>query len=219
MFLIKLSIYAVLHSLLFFLAVFLPPPQWGAADAEIKVPSGENTELKRSPFQAWSMSVYSHACYAYCEGVLPSDRRAGKHHHILQNKGRPYAYVLCSCHPRLRKVLWAVCFVGTRSESSSLVDFKVHMLLDRNGITTVYASNLILRSLERLRLDACCLSISRLTQGFLFAARFIKFYLLPIRCGFNHFYGMMKVSILLLMNCCAEARDAMPVIVLDSPRF
>ena len=27
-------------------------PQWGAADAEIKVPSGENTELKRSPFEA-----------------------------------------------------------------------------------------------------------------------------------------------------------------------
>ena len=32
-------------------------PQWGAADAEIKVPSGENTELKRSPFKAWSKSV------------------------------------------------------------------------------------------------------------------------------------------------------------------
>ena len=35
---------------------FLSPsnitPQWGAADAEIKVPSGENTELKRSPFKA-----------------------------------------------------------------------------------------------------------------------------------------------------------------------
>ena len=29
-------------------------PQWGAADAEIKVPSDENTELKRSPFKAWS---------------------------------------------------------------------------------------------------------------------------------------------------------------------
>ena len=29
-------------------------PQWGAADAEIKVPSGENTELKRSPCKAWS---------------------------------------------------------------------------------------------------------------------------------------------------------------------
>ena len=27
-------------------------PQWGAVDAEIKVPSGENTELKRSPFKA-----------------------------------------------------------------------------------------------------------------------------------------------------------------------
>ena len=46
-------------------------PQWGAADAEIKVPSGENTELTRSPFQAWSRSVYSHTCYAYCQGVLP----------------------------------------------------------------------------------------------------------------------------------------------------
>ena len=27
-------------------------PQCGAANAEIKVPSGENTELKRSPFKA-----------------------------------------------------------------------------------------------------------------------------------------------------------------------
>ena len=32
---------------------------WGAADAEIKIPSGENTELKRSPFIAWSRSVYT----------------------------------------------------------------------------------------------------------------------------------------------------------------
>ena len=46
------------------------PPQWGAADAEIKVPSGENTELKRSPIKAWSKSVYSHTCYAYCQGFL-----------------------------------------------------------------------------------------------------------------------------------------------------
>ena len=45
-------------------------PQWGAADAEIKVPSGENTELKRSPFKAWSRSVYTHTCYAYCQGFL-----------------------------------------------------------------------------------------------------------------------------------------------------
>ena len=46
-------------------------PQWGAADAEIKVPSGENTVLKRSPFKAWSRSVYSHSCYTYCQEFLP----------------------------------------------------------------------------------------------------------------------------------------------------
>ena len=45
-------------------------PQWGDADAEIKVPSGENTELKRSPFKDWSRSVYSHTYYAYCQGFL-----------------------------------------------------------------------------------------------------------------------------------------------------
>ena len=45
--------------------------QWGAADAEIKVPSDENTELKRSPFKAWSRSVYSHTCYTYCQEFLP----------------------------------------------------------------------------------------------------------------------------------------------------
>ena len=44
--------------------------QWGAADAEIKVPSEENTELKGSPFKAWSRSVYSQACYAFCQGFL-----------------------------------------------------------------------------------------------------------------------------------------------------
>ena len=37
----------------------------------LKVPSDENTELKGSPFQAWSRSVYCSACYAYCQGVLP----------------------------------------------------------------------------------------------------------------------------------------------------
>ena len=47
------------------------PPQWGAADAEIKVPSGENTEFRRSPFKVWSRSVYSHTCYAYCQEFLP----------------------------------------------------------------------------------------------------------------------------------------------------
>ena len=47
------------------------PPQWGAADAEIKVPFDENTELKRSPFKVWSRSVHSHTCYAYWQEFLP----------------------------------------------------------------------------------------------------------------------------------------------------
>ena len=38
---------------------------------KLKVPPGENTELKRSPFKAWSRSVYSHTGYAYCLGFLP----------------------------------------------------------------------------------------------------------------------------------------------------
>ena len=45
--------------------------QCGAADAEIRVPFDEDTELKRSPFKAWSRSVYSHTCYAYSQGFLP----------------------------------------------------------------------------------------------------------------------------------------------------
>ena len=52
-------------------AFSLLAPHWGAADVEIKVPSGENTELKRSSFKAWSRSAYSHTCYAYCQGFLP----------------------------------------------------------------------------------------------------------------------------------------------------
>ena len=48
-----------------------PAPQWGAADAEIKVPSDENTELKSSLFKAWSRTVYSHAYYGYFQGFLP----------------------------------------------------------------------------------------------------------------------------------------------------
>ena len=48
------------------------PPAVGSCGRRNQVPSGENTELKRSPFQAWSRSVYSHTCYAYCQGFLPS---------------------------------------------------------------------------------------------------------------------------------------------------
>ena len=47
------------------------PPQWGDAEAKIKVPSCENRELKRSPFKVWSRSVkYNQTCNAYCQGFL-----------------------------------------------------------------------------------------------------------------------------------------------------
>ena len=66
------------------------PLQWGAADAEIKVPSGENTELKCSPFKAWSRSVYDHTCYAYCQGFLPCFSLPFRsiHQHFFQNLSR-----------------------------------------------------------------------------------------------------------------------------------
>ena len=34
-------------------------------------PICENTELKGFPFKAWGRSVYSHTCYANCQGFLP----------------------------------------------------------------------------------------------------------------------------------------------------
>ena len=73
-------------------------PQWGAADAEIKVPSGENTEFKRSPFKAWSRSVYSHTCYAYCQGFLPYLLLPfhSIHLHFFQN---PSQFFLCWLWP------------------------------------------------------------------------------------------------------------------------
>ena len=71
-------------------ALVIVIPQWGAADAEIKVPSGENTELKRSPFKAWSRSVYSHTCYAYCQRFLTCLFLPFQciHLHLFQNLSR-----------------------------------------------------------------------------------------------------------------------------------
>ena len=43
----------------------------GELQTQKLVPSGENTELKRSPFKAWSRLVCGHTCYAYCQGLLP----------------------------------------------------------------------------------------------------------------------------------------------------
>ena len=67
-------------------------PRWGTADAEIKVPPGENTELKRSPFKAWIRSVYRLTCYAYCQGFLPSLFLPFQsiHLHFFQNLSRVF---------------------------------------------------------------------------------------------------------------------------------
>ena len=73
-----LAVFTIRANLALFLRVMLPyqvtiltdTPQWGAADAEIKVPSVEKTELERFPFKAWSRSVYSHTCYAYYQRFL-----------------------------------------------------------------------------------------------------------------------------------------------------
>ena len=67
----RLSLRALIHYQTLSYDIIILPPQWRAADAEIKVPSGENTGLKRCPFKAWSRSLYSHTCYAYCQGFLP----------------------------------------------------------------------------------------------------------------------------------------------------
>ena len=66
------------------------PPQWGAADTKIKISSDENTEFKRSTFKAWSRSVYSYTCYAYCQEFfsclfLPFQ---SIHLHFFQNLSR-----------------------------------------------------------------------------------------------------------------------------------
>ena len=56
--------------------------------------SGENTELKRFPFKAWSRSVSRHTCYAYCQGFLPCLFLPFRsiHLHFFQNFSR---FFLC----------------------------------------------------------------------------------------------------------------------------
>ena len=89
-----IAIHATLTARDFFLAYFYPSSPFtcifSAADAEIKVPSGENTELKRSPFKAWSRLAYSHTCYAYCQGFLPCLLLPFRsmHLHFFQNLSR-----------------------------------------------------------------------------------------------------------------------------------
>ena len=43
----------------------VPAVVYYGTDAEIKVPSVENSELTSSPIKAWSRSEYNHACLKY----------------------------------------------------------------------------------------------------------------------------------------------------------
>ena len=72
-----------------------PTPQWVSADAEIKGPSVENAELKRSPFRAWSRSVSRD--FFFCL-FLPF---RSIHQHFFQNLSR----FLCLCWLWLTPVL------------------------------------------------------------------------------------------------------------------
>ena len=83
---------------LYFIPKILPTlPRWGAAGAEIKVPSVESTELKHLPFKARSRSLYSHTCYAYCKGFLPYLILPFQsiHLHFFQNLSRSFSCVGC----------------------------------------------------------------------------------------------------------------------------
>ena len=59
--------FADLHYYAIFIYFTTVSPAVGSCGRRIKVPSAENTELNRFPFKAWSRSVYSHTCYAYCQ--------------------------------------------------------------------------------------------------------------------------------------------------------
>ena len=76
------------------LSLSLSSPQREAADGEIKVPSGENTERKRSPFKVWSRSVYSLTCCAYCQRFPRCSFLSFRsiHLHFFQNLSR---FLLC----------------------------------------------------------------------------------------------------------------------------
>ena len=93
--------------------------QWGAANAEIQVPFGENTELKHSPFKAWSRSVCSHTCYTYCQGFLPSLFRPfwSIHLHFSRvecprNMNRQKNHMTCgimTCEMNNFEIEWSLC--------------------------------------------------------------------------------------------------------------
>ena len=97
---VKLCLMVLLIELYLFITLFgdlEDTSQWGAVDTEIKVPSGENTELKHSPFKACSRSVYSHTCHAYFHKFLPYFYPSSLFLHFFQNLPI-FSCIGCSWH-------------------------------------------------------------------------------------------------------------------------
>ena len=83
----------------------MPPPHFGSPrSGELRTQKLKShlvrTELKRSLFKAWSTSVYSHTCYAYCQGFLPCFflPSCSIHLHFFQNLSRFFLCLLWLTH-------------------------------------------------------------------------------------------------------------------------
>ena len=87
---------SVLHINKMSKTVLIQTPQWGAADADIKVPSDENTELICSPFKAWSSQyIAMHATLTVRDSFLANFHPSGPFTCIFQ---KPLQIVPCvSC--------------------------------------------------------------------------------------------------------------------------
>ena len=79
--------------------VYRAHPQWGAADAEIKVPSGENTELKRSPLKPGiGQSIAIHATLTARDFFLAYFYHSGPFTCIFSKTSPNFSYVGCGKH-------------------------------------------------------------------------------------------------------------------------
>ena len=121
------------------------------------------------------------------QAISVSDRGAGKHHHILQNKGNVY---VCSLHLRVHEIFCGHLASAVRaSRLVNLLIWKyITCYLIRIASLQCTPPLPIPQSLERLKLDISSLLISCTRLGvFLFAMWFAGFDLPQIHCEFNNF--------------------------------
>ena len=87
----RIDVYSYYASRYYFYFYYILPCS-GERDTEFKVTSDKNTELKDSPFKACCRSLYSNACYAYCQGFLPHSFLPFQsiHLHFFQNLSKVF---------------------------------------------------------------------------------------------------------------------------------